>query len=39
LQGTNAEEAKELINNSGLAVYSAVSLQEAADLVNKVLQD
>jgi len=39
LQGTNAEEAKELINNSGLAVYSAVSLQEAADLVNKVLQN
>ncbi len=39
LQGTNAEEAKELINNSGLAVYSATSLQEAADLVNKVLQD
>jgi succinyl-CoA synthetase beta subunit len=38
LQGTNAEEAKALINNSGLAVYSAVSLQEAADLVNKVLQ-
>ncbi len=39
LQGTNAEEAKELINHSGLAVFSAVSLQEAADLVNKVLQD
>lgn len=39
LQGTNAEEAKQLINQSGLAVYSAVSLQEAADLVNKVLQD
>jgi len=38
LQGTNAEEAKELINNSGLAVFSAVSLQEAADLVNKVLK-
>ena len=37
LQGTNAEEAKDLINNSGLAVYSATSLQEAADLVNKVL--
>ncbi len=37
LQGTNAEEAKELINKSGLAVYSAVALQEAADLVNKVL--
>jgi succinyl-CoA synthetase beta subunit len=39
LQGTNAEEAKHLINNSGLAVYSATSLQEAADLVNKVLQN
>jgi succinyl-CoA synthetase beta subunit len=39
LQGTNAEEAKELINNSGLAVYSATSLQEAADLVNKVLKN
>jgi len=38
LQGTNAEEAKQLINNSGLAVYSATSLQEAADLVDKVLQ-
>lgn len=37
LQGTNAEEAKELIAQSGLAVYSAVALQEAADLVNKVL--
>lgn len=39
LQGTNAEEAKQLINNSGLAVYSATTLQEAADLVNKVLKD
>ena len=39
LQGTNAVEAKELINKSGLAVYSAVSLQEAADLVTKVLKD
>ncbi len=39
LQGTNAIEAKDLINNSGLAVYSATTLQEAADLVNKVLQD
>jgi succinyl-CoA synthetase beta subunit len=39
LQGTNAEEAKELINNSGLAVYSATTLQEAANLVNKVLQN
>jgi succinyl-CoA synthetase beta subunit len=39
LQGTNAEEAKELINNSGLAVFSAVALQEAADLVNKVVSN
>lgn len=33
LQGTNAKEAKELIDKSGLKVYSAISLQEAADLV------
>ncbi|MFC2115124.1 ADP-forming succinate--CoA ligase subunit beta [Bacteroidota bacterium] len=33
LQGTNAEEAKVLIDKSGLKVYSAISLQEAADLV------
>ena len=39
LQGTNAEEAKKLINESGLAVFSAVSLQEAADLVNQVLKN
>ncbi|HEX2394922.1 MAG TPA: ADP-forming succinate--CoA ligase subunit beta [Bacteroidales bacterium] len=35
LQGTNALEAKELIDNSGLKVFSAVSLQDAADLVKK----
>jgi len=35
LQGTNAEEAKTLIDNSGLKVYSAVTLQDAADLVKK----
>jgi succinyl-CoA synthetase beta subunit len=35
LQGTNALEAKTLIDNSGLKVYSAVSLQDAADLVKK----
>lgn len=39
LQGTNAEEAKVLIEESGLKVYSAVLLQEAAELVTKVLQD
>ena len=37
LQGTNAEEAKELIDNSGLQVHSAVLLQEAADRVKEVL--
>ena len=35
LQGTNAVEAKALIDNSGLKVYSAVTLQDAADLVKK----
>ena len=37
LQGTNAEEAKEIIDNSGLKVFSAIALQEAADIVKKVL--
>jgi succinyl-CoA synthetase beta subunit len=37
LQGTNAVEAKKIIDNSGLKVYSAIALQEAADLVKKVL--
>lgn len=37
LQGTNAAEAKKLIDNSGLKVHSAVALQEAADLVKKVV--
>lgn len=38
LQGTNAEEAKKLIDDSGLEVYSAILLKEAADLVSKTLQ-
>jgi succinyl-CoA synthetase beta subunit len=38
LQGTNAEEAKKIIDESGLKVYSAIQLQEAADLVQKVLK-
>lgn len=37
LQGTNAEEAKKLIDESGLNVHSAVLLQEAADKVAEVL--
>ena len=38
LQGTNAVEAKELIDKSGLKVLSAVALQEAADRVKEVLK-
>lgn len=37
LQGTNAEEAKKLIDQSGLKVQSAIQLSEAADLVNKAV--
>jgi len=37
LQGTNAEEAKKLIDDSGLNVHSAVLLQEAADKVKEIL--
>ncbi|EAS19472.1 succinyl-CoA synthetase beta chain [Flavobacteria bacterium BBFL7] len=37
LQGTNAEIAKELIDNSGLDVQSAVEFQEAADKVQAVI--
>jgi succinyl-CoA synthetase beta subunit len=37
LQGTNADIAKELIDNSGLDVQSAVEFQEAADKVQAVL--
>jgi succinyl-CoA synthetase beta subunit len=37
LQGTNADIAKKMIDESGLAVHSAIALQEAADLVTKVL--
>jgi succinyl-CoA synthetase beta subunit len=37
LQGTNAEEAKQLIEESGLKVQSAILLSEAAALVNKAV--
>jgi len=37
LQGTNAEAAKELIEQSGLQVQSAILLSEAAELVNKAV--
>ncbi len=39
LQGTNAEEGKELIDKSGLKVLSAIKLQEAAELVSKVVKE
>jgi succinyl-CoA synthetase beta subunit len=38
LQGTNATEAKKIIDDSGLKVFSAIQLKEAADLVNEVLK-
>jgi succinyl-CoA synthetase beta subunit len=37
LQGTNAVEAKKLIDDSGLKVYPAIELEEAAQLVNKLI--
>jgi len=37
LQGTNAEEAKEIIDNSGLKVMSAISFAEAALKVSEAL--
>jgi succinyl-CoA synthetase beta subunit len=37
LQGTNAKEAKELIDNSGMEIISATEFQEAADKVHQVL--
>lgn len=37
LQGTNAVEAKKIIDDSGLKVFSAIQLKEAADLVKKVI--
>jgi len=38
LQGTNAEGGKKIIDDSGLEVFSAITLQEAADLVEKVMR-
>jgi len=37
LQGTNAEEGKKLIDESGLKVYSAITLQEAANIVKELV--
>ena len=38
LQGTNASEGKALIDRSGLKVYSAITLQEAAGLVKDLVK-
>jgi succinyl-CoA synthetase beta subunit len=37
LQGTNAVEAKEIIDNSGLNVHSAITLQDAANRVEELI--
>ena len=37
LQGTNAEEAREIIDNSGLEVFSAVSFEDAAAKVKELI--
>lgn len=37
LQGTNAEEAKEIIDNSGFKVFSAISFEDAAERVEQVM--
>lgn len=39
LQGTNAKEAKDLIDNSGLKVLSAIHLDDAAQLVTTSLKN
>jgi succinyl-CoA synthetase beta subunit len=38
LQGTNAEEGKKIIDESGLKVHSAIALAEAAEKVEEVLK-
>lgn len=39
LQGTNADIAKKMIDESGLKVRSAIQLQEAADIVKEVIAE
>ena len=39
LQGTNAVEAKKIIEESGLKVHSVIKLQEAADSIAKVISN
>jgi len=37
LQGTNAEGGKKIIDESGLKVFSAITLKEASDLVQQIV--
>ena len=37
LQGTNSEEGAKIIDNSGLKVFSAITLKDAAEKVNEIL--
>ncbi|MBL7105834.1 MAG: succinate--CoA ligase subunit beta, partial [Bacteroidales bacterium] len=37
LQGTNSDEGKRIIDESGLKVHSAIRFQEAADKVKEML--
>jgi succinyl-CoA synthetase beta subunit len=37
LQGTNAEEGAKIIDDSGLKVFSAITLKEAAERVKAAL--
>ena len=37
LQGTNAKEAKDLIDSSDLKVYSAIGLEDASNLVSELI--
>ena len=37
LQGTNAEEAKQLIDNSGLNVHPVITLEEVAEKIKEIL--
>ncbi len=39
LQGTNATEAKNILDQSGLKVFTAIELQEAATLVKQLLEN
>ena len=37
MQGTNAEEAKKMLDESGLKVFSATTLQDAAQMIKSVI--